>query len=246
MILRVEGLSKSFGGLMAVHNVSFSIQRGERCAIIGPNGAGKSTLFNLLTGHLHPDGGRVYFQEEEITGLPPHRICRKRISRSFQRVNIFPMLNVFENIQVALLAVQRKSKMIFSPARKMARQETERLLENIGLQEQREVISGTLSHGDQKRLELGIALAGNPLLLLLDEPTQGMSPDETAATMALIDRITREREITLLFVEHDIGTVFALAEVIRVLHLGTFIAEGKPDEIRANDEVQRIYLGERK
>lgn len=246
MILRVERLSKSFGGLMAVHNVSFSIQRGERCAIIGPNGAGKSTLFNLLTGHLHPDGGRVYFQEEEITGLPPHRICRKRISRSFQRVNIFPMLSVFENIQVALLAVQRKSKMIFSPARKIARQETERLLENIGLQEQREVISGTLSHGDQKRLELGIALAGDPLLLLLDEPTQGMSPDETAATMAVIDRITREREITLLFVEHDIGTVFALAEVIRVLHLGTLIAEGKPDEIRANDEVQRIYLGERK
>ena len=246
MILRVEGLSKSFGGLMAVYNVSFSIQRGERCAIIGPNGAGKSTLFNLLTGHLHPDRGRVYFQEEEITGLPPHRICRKRISRSFQRVNIFPMLSVFENIQVALLAVQRKSKMIFSPAKKMVRQETERLLENIGLQEQREVISGTLSHGDQKRLELGIVLAGNPLLLLLDEPTQGMSPDETAATMALIDRITREREITLLFVEHDIGTVFALAEVIRVLHLGTLIAEGKPDEIRANDEVQRIYLGERK
>ncbi|HXX32969.1 MAG TPA: ABC transporter ATP-binding protein [Thermodesulfobacteriota bacterium] len=246
MILRVEGLSKSFGGLMAVYNVSFSIQRGERCAIIGPNGAGKSTLFNLLTGHLHPDRGRVYFQEEEITGLPPHRICRKRISRSFQRVNIFPMLSVFENIQVALLAVQRKSKMIFSPAQKMVRQETERLLENIGLQEQREVISGILSHGDQKRLELGIALAGNPLLLLLDEPTQGMSPDETAATMALIDRITREREITLLFVEHDIGTVFALAEVIRVLHLGTLIAEGKPDEIRANDEVQRIYLGERK
>lgn len=246
MILRVERLSKSFGGLMAVYNVSFSIQRGERCAIIGPNGAGKSTLFNLLTGHLRPDGGRVYFQDEEITGLPPHRICRKRISRSFQRVNIFPMLSVFENIQVALLAVQRKSKMIFSPARKMARQETERLLENIGLQEQREVISGTLSHGDQKRLELGIALAGDPLLLLLDEPTQGMSPDETAATMTVIDRITREREITLLFVEHDIGTVFALAEVIRVLHLGTLIAEGKPDEIRANDEVQRIYLGERK
>jgi len=246
MILRVERLSKSFGGLMAVHNVSFSIQQGERCAIIGPNGAGKSTLFNLLTGHLHPDRGRVYFQEEEITGLPPHRICRKRISRSFQRVNIFPMLSVFENIQVALLAVHRKSKMIFSPARKMARQETERLLENIGLQEQREVISGTLSHGDQKRLELGIALAGDPLLLLLDEPTQGMSPDETAATMAVIDRITREREITLLFVEHDIGTVFALAEVIRVLHLGTLIAEGEPDEIRANDEVQRIYLGERK
>jgi branched-chain amino acid transport system ATP-binding protein len=246
MILRVEGLSKSFGGLTAVYDVSFSIQQGERCAIIGPNGAGKSTLFNLLTGHLRPDAGRVYFQKEEITGLAPHRICRKRISRSFQRVNIFPMLSVFENIQVALLAMQRKSRMIFAAARKMARQETEMILQDIGLAGQEEVISGTLSHGDQKRLELGIALAANPILLLLDEPTQGMSPDESATAMALIDRITREPGITLLFIEHDIGTVFALAEVIRVLHLGALIAEGKPGEIRTNDQVQRIYLGERK
>lgn len=246
MILRVEGLSKSFGGLTAVYDVSFSIQQGERCAIIGPNGAGKSTLFNLLTGHLRPDAGRVYFQKEEITGLAPHRICRKRISRSFQRVNIFPMLSVFENIQVALLAMQRKSRMIFAAAREMARQETEMILQDIGLAGQEEVISGTLSHGDQKRLELGIALAANPILLLLDEPTQGMSPDESATAMGLIDRITRERGITLLFIEHDIGTVFALAEVIRVLHLGALIAEGKPGEIRTNDQVQRIYLGERK
>jgi branched-chain amino acid transport system ATP-binding protein len=246
MILEVKGLSKSFGGLMAVYDVSFSMREGERGAIIGPNGAGKSTLFNLLTGHLRPDSGQVYFRKEEITGMAPHRICHKRISRSFQRVNIFPMLSVFENIQVALLAMQGKSRMIFSAARKMARRETEQILEDIGLQDQREVLSGTLSHGDQKRLELGIALAGDPVLLLLDEPTQGMSPDETAATMDLIDRITRSRGITLLFIEHDIGTVFALAQVIRVLHLGALIAEGRPEEIRANSEVQRIYLGETK
>ena len=246
MILEVKGLNKAFGGLMAVYDVSFSVQQGERCAIIGPNGAGKSTLFNLLTGHIRPDSGRVFFQGEEITGLPPHRICRKRISRSFQRVNIFPMLSVFENIQVALLAMQKKSRMIFSAARKIARVETERILQDIGLNGQEGVVSGTLSHGDQKRLELGIALAGDPVLLLLDEPTQGMSPDETAATMALVERVTRERGITLVFIEHDIGTVFALAQIIRVLHLGSLIAEGKPEEIRANDEVQRIYLGERK
>ncbi len=246
MILEVQGLSKSFGGLMAVYDVSFSMREGERCAIIGPNGAGTSTLFNLLTGHIRPDAGRVFFRKEEITGMPPHRICHKRISRSFQRVNIFPMLSVFENIQVALLAVQGKSKRIFSAARKMVRDETAQILADIGLGEQKEALAGTLSHGDQKRLELGIALAGNPVLLLLDEPTQGMSPDETAATMDLIDRITRSRGITLLFIEHDIGTVFALAQVIRVLHLGSLIAEGRPEEIRANDEVQRIYLGETK
>jgi branched-chain amino acid transport system ATP-binding protein len=246
MILEVEGLTKSFGGLMVTGHISFSIQEGERSAVIGPNGAGKTTLFNLVTGHLRPDEGKVYFQGEEITGLPPHRICRKGISRSFQRVNIFPMLSVFENVQVAVLVTQRKTRGIFFSAREMARKETQMILDSIGLGEQEKVISGTLSHGDQKRLDLGIALAGNPRLLLLDEPTSGMSPEESTQAMALIDRVTRERGITLLFIEHDIGAVFALAEMIRVLHMGCIIAEGKPEEIRENDEVQRIYLGERK
>jgi branched-chain amino acid transport system ATP-binding protein len=246
MILKVDGLTKSFGGLMAAAHISFSIQEGERSAIIGPNGAGKTTLFNLLTGQLRPDEGQVYFQGEEITGLPPHQICRKGISRSFQRVNIFPMLSVFENVQVAVLAAQKRTRKLFSAARKMARKETQMILENIDLGGEEEVISGTLSHGNQKRLELGIALAGNPRLLLLDEPTQGMSPEETTRAMALIDRVTRARGITLVFIEHDIGAVFAIADMIRVLHMGSIIAEGKPEEIRENDEVQRIYLGERK
>jgi branched-chain amino acid transport system ATP-binding protein len=246
MILKVDGLTKSFGGLMAAAHISFSIQEGERSAIIGPNGAGKTTLFNLLTGQLRPDEGQVYFQGEEITGLPPHQICRKGISRSFQRVNIFPMLSVFENVQVAVLAAQKRTRKLFSAARKMARKETQMILESIDLGGEEEVISGTLSHGNQKRLELGIALAGNPRLLLLDEPTQGMSPEETTRAMALIDRVTRARGITLVFIEHDIGAVFAIADMIRVLHMGSIIAEGKPEEIRENDEVQRIYLGERK
>jgi branched-chain amino acid transport system ATP-binding protein len=246
MILKVDELTKAFGGLMAVAHISFSIQEGERSALIGPNGAGKTTLFNLLTGQLRPDGGRVYFQGEEVTGLPPHQICRKGISRSFQRVNIFPMLSVFENVQVAVLAAQRRTRKLFSAARKMAREETQMILESIDLGGEGAVISGTLSHGNQKRLELGIALAGNPRLLLLDEPTQGMSPEETTRAMALIDRVTRKRGITLLFIEHDIGAVFAIADMIRVLHMGSIIAEGEPQEIRENDEVQRIYLGERK
>lgn len=246
MILKVDGMTKSFGGLMAAAHISFSIQEGERSAIIGPNGAGKTTLFNLLTGYLRPDEGRVYFQGEEITGLPPHQVCRKGISRSFQRVNIFPMMSVFENVQVAVLAAQRRTRKIFSAARKMAREETQMILESIDLGGQEEVVSGTLSHGNQKRLELGIALAVNPRLLLLDEPTQGMSPEETTKAMALIDRVTRERRITLVFIEHDIEAVFAIADMIRVLHLGSIIAEGTPGEIRENDEVQRIYLGERK
>ena len=246
MILKVDDLTKSFGGLMAAAHISFSIQQGERSAIIGPNGAGKTTLFNLLTGQLRPDEGQVYFQGEEITGLPPHQICRKGISRSFQRVNIFPMLSVFENVQVAVLAAQKRTRKLFSAARKMARKETQMILESIDLGGEEEVISGTLSHGNQKRLELGIALAGNPRLLLLDEPTQGMSPEETTRAMALIDRVTRARGITLVFIEHDIGAVFAIADMIRVLHMGSIIAEGKPEEIRENDEVQRIYLGERK
>jgi branched-chain amino acid transport system ATP-binding protein len=246
MILKVDGITKSFGGLMAAAHISFSIQEGERSAIIGPNGAGKTTLFNLLTGYLRPDEGRVYFQGEEITGLPPHQVCRKGISRSFQRVNIFPMMSVFENVQVAVLAAQRRTRKIFSAARKMAREETQMILESIDLGGQEEVVSGTLSHGNQKRLELGIALAVNPRLLLLDEPTQGMSAEETTKAMALIDRVTRERRITLVFIEHDIEAVFAIADMIRVLHLGSIIAEGTPGEIRENDEVQRIYLGERK
>lgn len=246
MILEVREITKSFGRFMAVGDVSFCVNRGEISSIIGPNGAGKTTLFNLITGHLKPDRGRVLFNGEEITGLNPSEISRKRISRSFQRSNIFPFLTVFENIQLSILANKGKTKKLFTPAKGMVRQETMNILEEIGLADRSMDISGSLSYGEQKLLELGIALGNDPVLLLLDEPTAGMSPAETGPTMNRILKLARERDVTLVFIEHDIKTVFSVSEIIRVLHYGAFIAEGRPEDIRKNAEVQRIYLGEQK
>jgi branched-chain amino acid transport system ATP-binding protein len=243
-MLQVEGIKKSFGGLMAVHEVSFRIKGGELSSIIGPNGAGKTTLFNLLTGHLRPDAGRILFKEKEITGLSPHEICRKGIGRSFQRTNIFPRLSAFDNIQVAVMSWQRKSGNIFLQAQKMLRKETDEILESVGLGDKKEMTAGLLAHGDQRRLEIGIALGSHPELLLLDEPTAGMSPEESGMTVDLIQKLARERSLTVLFIEHDMNVVFKISEYIRVMHMGGIIAEGKPDEVRANDEVQRIYLAE--
>jgi branched-chain amino acid transport system ATP-binding protein len=243
-MLHVEGIKKSFGGLMAVHEVSFQIKEGELSSIIGPNGAGKTTLFNLLTGHLRPDAGRILFKEKEITGLSPHEICRKGIGRSFQRTNIFPRLSAFDNIQVAVMSWQRKSGNIFLQAQKMLREETDEILESVGLGDKKEMTAGLLAHGDQRRLEIGIALGSHPELLLLDEPTAGMSPEESGMTVDLIQKLARERSLTVLFIEHDMNVVFKISEYIRVMHMGRIIAEGKPDEVRANAEVQRIYLAE--
>jgi branched-chain amino acid transport system ATP-binding protein len=213
-------------------------------SIIGPNGAGKSTLFNLITGHLRPTRGRVFFHDREITGLPPHTICQLGMGRSFQRTNIFPRLSVFDNVQIAVLSHVKKTLNMFTPARKLVQRETFAILEDVGLADQAQSISGTLSYGFQKQLELGIALSSDPKILLLDEPTAGMSPQETASTIALIEKITRERGLTLLFTEHDMDVVFSIAEKITVLHQGEVLAEGKPDEVRKNPEVQRVYLGE--
>jgi branched-chain amino acid transport system ATP-binding protein len=244
MLLRVEQVSKSFDGFVAVHNVDLSVEKGQMACIIGPNGAGKSTLFNLITGHLQPTHGRVFFQERDITGLPPHKICQLGMGRSFQRTNIFPRLSVFDNVQVAVLSHQKRTLHFFTPAKKLAQHETYALLEQVGLVDEAQSISGTLSYGFQKQLELGIALASEPALLLLDEPTAGMSPQETANTIALIDKIARERDLTLLFTEHDMDVVFSIAEKITVLHQGQVLAEGPPAEVRQNPEVQRVYLGE--
>jgi branched-chain amino acid transport system ATP-binding protein len=186
----------------------------------------------------------VIFAGKEITGMTPSQICRKRISRSFQRSNIFPFLTVFDNIQLATLAKQGRTMNLFTPARRMARQETMAILEEIGLANRALNLGGDLSYGDQKLLELGIALATDPVLLLLDEPTAGMSPAETTRTMNRIVKLTKERGLTLIFIEHDIHTVFSISETIRVLHYGTLIAEGPPEDIKKNGEVQRIYLGE--
>ena len=244
MMLRTEGLTKSFGGLMAVNKVDLDIEEGEVSSIIGPNGAGKTTLFNLLTGHIHLDSGRILFKGEDITKLPPHRICQRKLGRSFQRVNIFPRLSTFDNVQVAVLSEKKRSLDFFSQVKKIARDETNEILESVGLGDKKDVVSGFLAHGDQRRLEIGIALANRPELLLLDEPTAGMSPEETKETTALIARLGREGNLTILFTEHDMNVVFRISERIRVMYMGQIIVEGKPEEVRANDEVRRIYLGE--
>lgn len=244
MIFETKNLIKKFGGITATNDISFQIQEGELVSVIGPNGAGKTTMFNILTGHIIPDSGKVFFKGKDITGIAPHTISRMGIGRSFQRINIFSKLTTFENIQVAVFSAQRKSHLLFSDAKKMALRETEEILESVGLLEKKESKGGLLAHGDQKRLEMGIALATNPSLLLLDEPTQGMSPQETTETTALIQKLVKQRGLTLVFVEHDMKVVFGISDKIIVLHQGAIIFSGTPESVRNNDEVQRIYLGE--
>jgi branched-chain amino acid transport system ATP-binding protein len=243
-MLNVQNLKKSFDGFIAANGVSFSLQKGEIVSIIGPNGAGKTTLFNLITGHIPLDEGTVLFNGVDTTRMAPHRICRLGMGRSFQRTNIFPRLTVFQNIQAALLAHKGKSLTFLKPVESFFRQETGEILERVGLKEFAETTSGSLSYGFQKQLELGIALASDPELLLLDEPTAGMSAQETRQTIELIGRITKEKGVTLLFTEHDMEVVFSISQRILVLHQGRLIAEGTPDEVRNNAEVRKVYLGE--
>jgi branched-chain amino acid transport system ATP-binding protein len=244
-MLEVRDLAKSFDGFQAVGGVSFTVAAGAISAVIGPNGAGKTTLFNLITGHLRPSAGRVVFKGRDVTGIPPHDLCRLGMGRSFQRTNIFPRLTVFQNVQAAFLSHRGRGWNMLAPVERLYREETEALLEAVGLRGQAGEIAGFLSHGGQKQLELGIALALEPELLLLDEPTAGMSAGETRETIALIERLARERRLTLLFTEHDMEVVFSIAQRITVLHQGRIIAEGVPAEVRADAEVRRVYLGER-
>jgi branched-chain amino acid transport system ATP-binding protein len=242
-VLEVRGLRKTFDGFVALGGVDLRVARGELCAIIGPNGAGKSTFFNCITGHLVPDAGEVRFRGRDIAGRPAHQICRLGVARSFQRVNIFPRLTVFENVQAAVLCHRRRGADVVTPVSRLYREETLGLLDQVGLAAAAETVSGTLSYGYQKQLELGIALAAEPELLLLDEPTAGMSAQETRSSIALIARIARERGLTLLFTEHDMEVVFSIAERITVLHQGRVIAGGTPDAVRGDPEVRRVYLG---
>lgn len=244
MILEVKNLKKFFGGISAVHNVTFKLEAREISSIIGPNGAGKTTLFNLITGKLSPDEGEVYFNGENISRLRPFQICHKKLGRSFQITNIFPKLSVFENIQVAILSSRGINKNFFNRADRMVIKETMDVLKNLGLAEKRDVLGGLLAHGDQKLLDIGISLASNPGLILLDEPTAGMSPRETVKTTELVKKLAKERGMTVLLIEHDMNVVFSISEIIRVMHQGKLIAEGKPDEIKSNHRVQQIYLGE--
>jgi len=242
-MLRIEGLAKSFEGFWANDGVDLTMPEGQRHAIIGPNGAGKTTLFNLLTGHLAPDRGQVYYREEAIGGLKPHVIVRKGISRSFQHVNVYPRLTVFDNVQAALISHHGMHYRLFTPAKGLFQDEVGQLLESVGLEDDTKRVAGTLAYGRQKQLELAVALASRPNLLLLDEPTAGMSHGETHRTIELIGRIVEARGLSLLFTEHDMEVVFMIADRISVLHHGKIIASGTPEDVRANEEVRRVYLG---
>ena len=242
-MLEVFELSKAFGGFRAVSGVSLTVDTKQIAAVIGPNGAGKSTLFNLITGHLRADTGTVRLDGHDITGAPPYRICRMGMGRSFQRTNIFPQLTVFANLQAAFLVHYGHGSDFWTRADRLYRDETSALLASIGLGGQERTIAGTLSYGNQKQLELGLALASEPAVLLLDEPTAGMSATETHETIRLLERIAAERGLTLLFTEHDMDVVFSIAQKIAVMHQGRIIAEGQPAEVRADAEVRRVYLG---
>jgi branched-chain amino acid transport system ATP-binding protein len=242
-MLDVRDVAVSFDGFQAVGGVSFTVPRGSISAIIGPNGAGKTTLFNLITGHIRPDRGQVRFKERDITGIAPHDLCRLGVGRSFQRTNIFPRLSVYDNVQAAFVSHRGRGWNLFAPVERMYRAETEALLEAVGLLDKAGEVSGFLSHGNQKQLELALALALEPELLLLDEPTAGMSATETRDSIRLIERIARDRGLTLLFTEHDMEVVFSISQRIAVLHQGKVIADGTPAEVRSDPEVRRVYLG---
>jgi branched-chain amino acid transport system ATP-binding protein len=242
-LLVADGLTKSFGGVVAARGVSFSLEAGEMLAIIGPNGAGKSTTFNMVGGQLRPDAGRITLQGEDITGQPPRTICRKGVGRTFQVAQTFLSMSTAGNVQMALIAHHRRTRALWPLAGALYRDEALALLERVGMAEHAARPIAELAYGDVKRVELAIALAAAPRLLLMDEPTAGMAPRERAALMRLVASIAREERIGVLFTEHDMDAVFAHADRILVLVRGEIIASGTPEEVRADAEVQRVYLG---
>lgn len=243
-LLAVQDVARAFGGVHAVAGVTFAVCPGDVQAVIGPNGAGKSTLFNLLTGHLTCDRGRILFRGERIDGVPPHAIWRKGISRTFQVPATFQSLTVRENVQTVLLSREGRSRNLTGDAGRLCRESAAAILAQVGLLAYADDECGTLSLGDLKRMELALALAGEPALLLLDEPTAGMSAEERADLMRTVVRIVGDRQLTVLFTEHDMDVVFGTATRILVMHQGRVLAEGTPSAVRENREVQRVYLGE--
>jgi branched-chain amino acid transport system ATP-binding protein len=240
-MLRTEDLTMRFGGLTAVNRVSLEVPRGQVRAIIGPNGAGKSTFFNCVTGVLRPTSGRIVLNGEDVAGLPPHVISHKGIARSYQITNILPGASVLENVRVAVQSRHHSWSLL-----RHHRSYTDLLdrshavLAAVGLTGKDDELAANLSHGEQRTLEIGIALATEPTLLCLDEPTAGMSVTETHATVELIRRIARD--LTILIVEHDMEVVMGLAHVVTVLHYGELLAEGTPAQIQSNPHVQEVYL----
>ena len=233
-ILETKELCKNFGSLEAVCRVDLNLEKGELRSIIGPNGAGKTTFFNVLTGMLAPSSGDILFKGESIAGLPPHQVAKKGIGRSFQITSIFPQLTVYENILIPSMLYYSKNEAI---------NRTWEILEDVDLKDKANVIAANLSHGDQRHLDIGIALTTKPELLLLDEPTSGMPPEESIRTVKLIQRLKSERGYTIILIEHKMDIVLSVSDRITVLSLGEKIAEGTPSEIQASDEVQKAYLG---
>ncbi len=244
-MLRVEGLTRAFDGFLAVQGAELTVEAGSIVAVIGPNGAGKTTLFNLITGMVKPDDGRIEFDGAEITRLAPHVICRRGIGRTFQIANVFPRLTVFANVQVAVLSHQRRSLALLAAASRLAVSETHEILQHTGLTARADRVAGTLSHGDQRILEIAIALGSRSRLLILDEPTAGMSPEDTASTIDLVRRLAREQGLTVLFCEHDMSVVFSVAQSIMVMLQGRTIVQGPPEMVREHRKVQDAYLGAR-
>jgi branched-chain amino acid transport system ATP-binding protein len=242
-MLQIEDIHKNFGNFQAVNGANLSVSEGEVVAVIGPNGAGKTTLFNLITGQLKPDRGKITFMNEDISRLPTHQICRRGLARSFQIANIFHRLSVFRNVQVSVLSQKGLSGKLFRPAQRVAVKETNRILENVGLVEKADNVAGSLSHGDQRILEIAIALGNEPKMLILDEPTAGMSSEETKTTMEFIKHLSETNGLTILFCEHDMDVVFNVSQSIMVMHHGSTIIQGRPEEVRANNNVQEAYLG---
>lgn len=242
-ILVTERLTRRFGGVVAVNDVSLTVEAGERHAVIGPNGAGKTTLFNLISGELPPSSGRVLLADRPITGLPPHRIVTQGLARTFQRSNLLKRLTALENVRLAVQAHTTATRRLLTPTARLRdlHDTAMGVLARMGLETRAALPARALSYGEQRQLELAIAFAGKPRVVLLDEPTSGMSPAETADMTSLLSRL--EREQTLVIIEHDMDVVFAIADRITVLHLGEVIARGAPDEVRENPRVQDVYLG---
>ena len=242
VLLRTEGLTRSFGTLLAVDGVAMSVHRGELRSVIGPNGAGKTTFFRLISGEMAPTAGRIWFDGRDITGMPQHAVARLGIAKSYQITNVFPHLTVLENVRVAVQGPARAFD-FWSRAERLdgVRDRARTLLATVGLAEKAELLAAHLSHGEKRHLEIGIALASDPALLLLDEPTAGMSPEETDETMLLIRELAAGR--TVVLVEHKMKLVMRISDRITVLHQGQVLAEGTPEEIRANEVVQQTYLG---
>ncbi len=242
LLLRTEQLTKEFGGLRVLDGVDFALQPGELRAVIGPNGAGKTTFFNLITGLLSPTAGRIFFRGEDITGLPPHRVARKGVGRTLQVTSLFPGLSVFDNIWIGAQSRRRffNPFVHFSSLREVERR-TNEILELIGLRDKHHETAANLSHGDQRLLEIGLALSRDPSMLLLDEPTAGLGIQETVEIAKTIRGLAGGT--TIIIVEHDMDVVMSVADTITVLDQGRIIAEGPPQAIRESERVRKVYLG---